>query len=91
MIDLPEGVEISEISATVLNALEEYTVLAWAVLKTQCRSMGMDPTSLTPAQLEALIPRLTRSVARFSSPAKASALEAGLRGVVAAYQRDGDG
>jgi len=78
----PEGVKLNELSAAVFDALSEHTVFPWPVLKTQAKRFNIDPTSLSPRDLERLIDRLANGVARFTSPEAGVAVEQQLRALL---------
>ena len=86
--DLPNDVVLSPLSRAVLTCLAEYTVLSWAVLKTQCARLGQDPAALEFEGLDALVPKLVTSVARFSSPTHAGALDDALRAVLSSWRAE---
>jgi len=54
-------------SISVYGVLERYTAFPWPALKSQCRRRGIDPSSLTPATLGAVIQDLALAVGRFTS------------------------
>ena len=75
----PDGIELNELSAAVFDALSEYTVFPWPVLKTQASRLDLDPSALRMQDLEPLIERLASGVERFTSPEAGAAVERQLR------------
>ena len=63
----------------VYDVLQSYTVSPWNVLKVECGWRGVDPLSLEPTHLEALIPSLGAHVARMTDDGHAVELMDSLR------------
>lgn len=68
MSELPAGVQLNPLGILVFRVLQSYTVFPWPVLSTQCKRLGIEPSTMTAAQLTALVPALAAGVARFTTP-----------------------
>ncbi|MBN1612326.1 MAG: hypothetical protein JW940_37190 [Polyangiaceae bacterium] len=82
-------VDLSPASKATLEALQSVSSLAWSILKTQARMLGLDPARLRPSDRNLLAPRLVDAIRRFGSEAKAQQLTRILerQGVVSAAPR----
>jgi hypothetical protein len=70
---LPPGIQLSPVAHSVFEILLRYTAFPWPVLAAQCKRAGCVPEKLTLVDLRGLIPALSNSVGRFTSPEKEQA------------------
>ncbi len=77
--DLPEDTVLVGTSRAVFKVLARHTMFPWAILKTQCKLLAIDPCTLHRTQLDTLIERLVPAVARFTSPLVGKQAEKELR------------
>ena len=75
---LPEGVVLGAFAREVFDAIARYAAFPWPVLKTQCERANIDPLTLSPADLEQVLPAIVAGVELFTSPAKGAALRSEL-------------
>lgn len=75
---LPAGVVLGPLSRAIFDVLAVHTVFPWPVLSAQCQRAGCLPSALSPAELKTLIPALSASVGRFTSPEKEAAVRKAL-------------
>ena len=80
--NLPTGVQLNALSASVFEVLEQHTAFPWPVLAAQCKRYGRDPENLSPADLDELIVHLANGVARFTSPEKGETVQRDLAAVL---------
>lgn len=58
---------LGPLARAVHDVLERHTAFPWPVLKSQCRRRGIDPRTLTPITLGAVIEDLAFAIARFNT------------------------
>lgn len=80
---LPSGVVLGPLSREVFLALAEHTSFPWPIMQAQCRREGVDPTSLTHADLARVVDHLAAAVARFTSPERGQQVTDRLRALAA--------
>lgn len=79
---LPAGVTLNPLARAVFDVLAGHTAFPWPVLSAQCKRQGCVAEALTMAELRGLIPALSTSVGRFTSPEKEQAVRRALSNLV---------
>jgi hypothetical protein len=69
-VRIPDGVTLGKLSQEVVGVLATATPFAWPILETQCKQTGTDPATLQRDDLDALVPLLVKTVARWTCPEK---------------------
>lgn len=64
--------DVGAFAGRVLDVLERHTMFPWPLLKTQAERGGIDPASLSAADLPRILDDIERALARFTSPEKAA-------------------
>lgn len=67
---VPPDVQLNELARAVFEVMQRYTAFPWPIFSTQCKRAGVEPGTLTPAELTKIIPALGAGVARFTTPAQ---------------------
>jgi hypothetical protein len=80
--NLPPGIVLGGLSASVFAILERHTAFPWPVLVAQCKRLGLDPIDISKADLERLVPHLATGVERFTSPQNGAAVRRELDALV---------
>jgi hypothetical protein len=70
---------LTPFASQVYDTLAKYTAFPWPIMMAQCRRAGLNPVTLTPGELEAVVEFMAEAVARFTSPDKGAAVLAEMR------------
>lgn len=72
-------IPLNGLSQEIHGIVARYSGLADAILKTQCRMLGVEPDQVTTAHLPLLAERIGHAVGMFTSPLKGLDAERAIR------------
>lgn len=72
-------IPMNSLSQEIHGIVSRYSGLADAILKTQCRMLGVEPDQVAPTHLPLLAERIGQAVGMFTSPLKGLDAERAIR------------